>query len=246
TRQVSAPMPAAAAAPAAPVKAAAWPKPRGERAVGKTIRVTGTFDGRLRRHHGVGDLGEKGQAEGQKPIFELADGAVLKNVVLGAPAADGVHCEGSCAIQNVWWEDVGEDAATFKGGANAVYTVHGGGAREAADKIFQFNGGGKLVISRFQAARFGKVARSCGTCEPRRRTIILRDVTVTAPGLAIVGVNVDNGDTAALRNITVLNDPRRKLHVCERYRTGKGEPKRIGVGPDGEHCRYGASDVTYR
>ncbi|WP_413230240.1 pectate lyase [Kitasatospora herbaricolor] len=45
-------------------------------------------------------------------MLEPADGAVLQNVVLGDPAADGVHCNGSCTLKNVWWDNVGEDAAT--------------------------------------------------------------------------------------------------------------------------------------
>ena len=45
-----------------------------------------------------------------------------RNCLLGTddgrgPAADGVHCKGSCTLRNVWWQDVGEDAATFKGTA---------------------------------------------------------------------------------------------------------------------------------
>ncbi|QXE33264.1 pectate lyase [Streptomyces sp. GMY02] len=126
--------------------AAAWPSPTGTVAVGETIAVSGTYDGKLQRFYGTGDLGDGGQSEGQDPIFKLADGAVLKNVVLGSPAADGVHCSGSCTLQNVWWEDVGEDAASFKGtSSSATYTVTGGGAKSASDKVFQFNGAGKLT-----------------------------------------------------------------------------------------------------
>src|SRR5262249_14937094 len=37
----------------------------------------------------------------------LGDGGVLQNVIIGAPGVDGVHCEGTCTLRNVWWEDVG-------------------------------------------------------------------------------------------------------------------------------------------
>src|SRR5688572_18521686 len=118
---------------APPVQAAGstFPTPVGSpQAVGATIKVSGTRDGGMKRFYGTGDLGSGGQEEDQGPIFELADGATLKNVVLGAPAADGVHCKGSCTLSNVWWEDVGEDAATFKGTSAAqTMTVVGGGAR---------------------------------------------------------------------------------------------------------------------
>ena len=66
------------------------------------------------------------QKEGQIPHFILESGATLKNIVLGDPnygsgrdltagGADGVHCTGTCRIENVYWGDVGEDAATMRG-----------------------------------------------------------------------------------------------------------------------------------
>ena len=56
--------------------------------------------------------------------------ATLENVILGNPAADGIHCEGTCTLKNVWWEDVGEDAATLQGSsASQVMTIDGGGAQ---------------------------------------------------------------------------------------------------------------------
>jgi pectate lyase len=80
-----------------------------------TIPVSGTFDGGMKRYCCIGD---GGQSESQDPVFELAPGATIKNVIIGAPAGDGIHCLGNCTIQNVWWEDVGEDAATFLGGTD--------------------------------------------------------------------------------------------------------------------------------
>ncbi|KAI1708043.1 pectate lyase domain-containing protein [Ditylenchus destructor] len=110
----------------------------------------------------VPEFGDGSQSETQPPIFELEDGATVKNVILGAPSADGIHCKGSCIIENCWWEDVGEEAATFRGGASATYTVTGGGAKKAADKVFQHDGGGTLTIQNFQVEDFGKLYRSCG------------------------------------------------------------------------------------
>ncbi|MFF8842312.1 pectate lyase [Streptomyces sp. NPDC015127] len=236
--------------PAGAVAAPAWPTPSGQKAVSSTIEVSGTYDGGLKRFYGTGDLGDGGQGEGQDPMFKLKDGAVLKNVVLGSPAADGIHCMGSCTLQNVWWEDVGEDAATFKGtSSSAVYTVYGGGARKASDKVFQFNGAGKLVVTKFQVSDFGKLVRSCGNCSKQyKRTIILNDADITAPGKAIVGINTNYGDTAALRNIRIHGDSSRKIATCERY-TGNNtgdEPVKTGTGPDGTHCRFTASDISYQ
>ncbi|WP_306322496.1 MULTISPECIES: pectate lyase [unclassified Streptomyces] len=230
--------------------ASAWPSATGTKAVSSTISVSGTYDGGYKRFYGSGDLGGDGQDEGQDPIFNLKDGAVLKNVIIGSPAADGVHCAGSCTLQNVWWEDVGEDAATFKGtSTSSVYTVYGGGAKKADDKVFQFNGAGKLVVTKFQVSDFGKLVRSCGNCSTqyKNRNIIVNDVDVTAPGNSIVGINSNYGDTAALRSIRVHGDDDRDIEPCVRYQgnnTG-AEPKKLGSGPDGTYCRYTAADITY-
>ncbi|MFE2265805.1 pectate lyase [Streptomyces griseosporeus] len=229
--------------------AATWPTARGSQAVSSTIKVSGTYDGKLKKFYGSGDLGGSGQEEGQEPVFELADGAVLKNVIIGSPAADGVHCKGSCTLQNVWWLDVGEDAATFKGkSASAVYTVYGGGAKNADDKVLQFNGAGKLVVTRFRVENFGKLVRSCGNCSTQyKRTIVINDVDVTAPGTSIVGVNANYGDTAALRNVRVHGDSGKKIKTCTRFQgnnTGK-EPKELGSGPDGTSCLFTAADISY-
>ncbi len=229
--------------------ATAWPTPTGSQAVTKTISVSGTKDYGMKRLYGSGDLGTGSQDEDQGPLLELADGAVLKNVVIGSPAADGIHCLGSCTLQNVWWEDVGEDAATFQGkSSSSVYTVTGGGARKASDKVFQFNGAGKLTVTRFQVEDFGKLVRSCGNCKTQyKRTISVGDVDVTAPGKAIVGINQNYGDTATLSKVRIHGDSSKKIKPCVRYQgnnTG-AEPTEIGSGPDGTYCRYSASDITY-
>jgi hypothetical protein len=229
--------------------ATAWPEATGSKAVPSTISVSGTYDGRLKKFYGSGDLGTSDQSEDQGPVFELKDGAVLKNVIIGTPAADGVHCLGSCTLQNVWWLDVGEDAASFKGkSSSAVYKVYGGGAKGADDKVLQFNGAGKLVVSKFQVENFGKLVRSCGNCKTQyKRTIIINDVDVTAPGKAIVGINSNYGDTASLRHIRVHGDTKKKIKTCVRFQgnnTGK-EPTELGTGPDGTSCRFTASDIGY-
>ncbi|EEY55321.1 polysaccharide lyase, putative [Phytophthora infestans T30-4] len=92
-------------------------------------------------------------------------GATLKNVIIGKDQMEGVHCEqNGCTIQNVWWEDVCEDALSIKGGsASSVTKVIGGGARSADDKVIQHNGLGTVSIEGFYAQDFGKLYRSCGT-----------------------------------------------------------------------------------
>ena len=236
-----------ATAPAATTPAASWPTATGTKPVTATIPVSGTLDGGNVRYVGSGALGGDSQDEGQDPLFKLADGAVLKNVILGAPAADGVHCSGSCTLINVWWENVGEDAATFKGGASATYTVDGGGARSADDKVFQHNGGGTLTVKNFQVADFGKLYRSCGNCSTQhKRAVVLQNVVATAPAKSLVGINSNFGDTATLSKITVVGD--KDLDICVRFtgnNTGK-EPTKSGTGPDGTFCKYTASDITFK
>ncbi|MEU1516507.1 pectate lyase [Streptomyces sp. NPDC005811] len=234
----------------APANAATWPTATGSQAVSSTISVSGTKDYGYLRLYGTGDLGSGSQDEDQGPILELADGAVLKNVIIGAPAADGVHCKGSCTLQNVWWEDVGEDAATFKGtSSSSVYTVYGGGAKAASDKVFQFNGAGKLVVSKFAVQNFGTFVRSCGNCKTQyKRTIILNTIEVTYPGGRIAGINTNYGDSVALRAITVVGDSSKKIIPCQKYignNTG-AEPTTNGTSADGTYCNYTAADLTYQ
>ncbi|MEV0218888.1 pectate lyase [Streptomyces sp. NPDC050704] len=239
---------AAAAPPPAGSALGSWPTATAGRPVTSTVEVSGTYDGGLKRFFGSGALGGDGQDEDQDAVFELADGATLKNVVLGAPAADGVHCLGSCTLENVWWQDVGEDAATFKGTSpSARYTVIGGGARKADDKVFQHNGAGTLTIRNFQVAEFGKLYRSCGNCDTQyKRHVVIDNVRATGPGNTLVGINANYGDTATLSGVTIVGDS--GMTVCERFQgnsTG-AEPDKIGSGPDGTYCRYGTSAITYK
>ncbi|NBM18100.1 hypothetical protein GUY61_21305 [Streptomyces sp. GC420] len=160
----------------------------------------------------------------------------------------GIHCSGSCTLQNVWWEDVGEDAATFKGGSGAVYNVTGG-AKKAADKVFQHNGGGRLTISNFAAQDFKTLYRSCGNCSTQyKRSVVLNTVEVTAPATRLAGINTNYGDTAVLRGVTIIGDSSRRIVPCQKYignNTGK-EPTTNGSDADGTHCDYSSSDIGYR
>lgn len=234
--------------PADPDSPPSWPTANGSQAVSATIEVSGTYDGGLKRLYGTGDLGSGGQDEDQPPMIKLADGATLQNVILGAPAADGVHCAGTCTLKNVWWEDVGEDAATFRGGSSStVRTIDGGGAKLAQDKVFQHNGVGTLVVKNFQVDDFGKLVRSCGNCSTQNaRHIQLQNIWATAPGTSLVGINTNYGDTARISGVTIYEDGDRDMKICTKYRgTTSGEPSEIGSGADGTNCIYSSSDITY-
>lgn len=202
------------------------------------------FDGKMARYIGTGDLGSGGQKEGQDPLFRVKAGGSLKNVILGAPAADGVHCDGSCTIENVWWEDVGEDAITLEGGSSGnVYRITGGGARHATDKVIQHNGAGTLYVKNFLVEDFGKLYRSCGNC-PTQYTRHVEFDTILANGSksVLAGVNTKYKDSAKFVNIFADLT----MKICERYDgndTG-AEPNSLGSGADGTYCIYSTADIT--
>ncbi|MFI7432399.1 pectate lyase [Micromonospora haikouensis] len=232
--------------PTTPPPTGSWPTPTGQVGVDGTIAVSGVFDGGMRRYCCIGD---GSQEESQDPMFQLAAGATLQNVIIGGPAGDGVHCAGSCTLRNVWWEDVGEDAATFRGSGSPTFLVDGGGARSASDKVFQHNGAGTLTVQNFQATNFGTFYRSCGNCSTQyKRSVVIRNSTLTRPGNTVAGINVNYGDTARFSGITIVNDPSRAMVICRKYNgnnTGS-EPTQVGTGADGTNCLYSSSDLTYR
>jgi len=216
--------------------------------VAATIRVTSNYDGKMKRFIGSGALGGSGQDEGQDPIFLLASGATLENVVLGAPAADGIHCDGACTLRNVWWEDVGEDAATLLGSSDSqVMSIECGGARKASDKVFQHNGPGTMRITNFYAEDFGKLYRSCGNCKTQHeRHVEMSNIDAIKGKAALAGINTNYGDTAKFDQIRV-HDSNMKLSICDRY-TGNSsgaEPSKIGSGADATSCMYQASDIQW-
>ncbi|HWZ89797.1 MAG TPA: pectate lyase [Polyangiaceae bacterium] len=220
----------------------AWPAAMGStQKLSKTMSVSKDFDGKLQRFVSNG-LGDGGQSEGQSPLFELADGATLENVIIGAPAADGIHCLGSCSLKNVWWEDVGEDAATLKGSSSSqVMSIDCGGAMLASDKVFQHDGPGTMKISNFYVQTFGKLYRSCGNCSKQSaRHVVLSGISALA-GSDLAGVNENYNDTATFSNILVAPG----IVICQRY-TGNdtgAEPPATGSGPDGKVCIYQPSDI---
>ncbi|KAL1591746.1 hypothetical protein SLS60_011745 [Paraconiothyrium brasiliense] len=146
------------------------------------------------------------QAEGgdSDAVFVLQEGAVLSNVVIGPNNGEGVHCLGTCTLNNVWWTDVCEDAATFKQSSGTSY-VNGGGARKADDKVLQHNGGGTVAVKNFWAQDVGKVYRSCGNCETQHARKSTFDNIKMSGGSVVAGVNGNLGDTTSIKNSCVLD-----------------------------------------
>jgi len=223
-----------------------WPTATGSQSVSSTINVSGTYDGGMKRFTGSGTLGGSGQNEGQPPMFQIANGGTLTNVIIGNPAADGVHCSGSCTLKNVWWEDVGEDAATLNGSSSSqVMTIDTGGAKAAADKVFQHDGPGTMIIKNFCFQDFGKAYRSCGNCNQQYTRHVEFDNIMAMPKLGpLAGINTNYNDTAKFTRILIKAS---SGTICERY-TGNNtgaEPVKTGNGADGTYCMYSSSDITY-
>lgn len=216
-----------------------------------TVPAGTTYDGGGKRFQ----LSNGGQSEGQPPVFQLEEGATLRNAVIGDLAADGVHCVGNCTVYNVWWEDVGEDAATALGGPGTTMRVDCGGSFLGTDKTFQHNGQGTLHITRFVAdnwkSKGGKFYRSCGDCTGNKgpRTVIIENSRIHNHQ-TIVGVNssYSNGspaDKATLRNVYLLRW-NGEIEVCSTFKgVEKGSGSSSNIGPEWSTttCNVAYTDV---
>ena len=202
-----------------------------------------TFDGFkengnkwVRYDRGRKNLGNCKNVEGGKKdaVFLLYKGATLKNVILGANAVEHVHCESEgCTVENVYWEDVCEDALTFENGksSGAKFYVKGGGARNGSDKIIQHNSAGTVYISNFYCENSGKLYRACGNCKSGyqgKRTVVMNNVTTKNVG-TVAGYNSNFGDTVTLKSVSVTGG-----HVCRAFqgRNDGKEPSALGYDCD--------------
>nr|BFE71804.1 hypothetical protein GCM10020092_051050 [Actinoplanes digitatis] len=221
----------------------AWPSSASSVSISSTVNVSGTFDGGMKTYCCIGD---GSQSESQDPMFKIANGGTLQNVILGSPAGDGVHCEGTCTIRNVWWNDIGEDAATFKGTGGGTSYVIGGGARSGSDKTFQHNGNGTVSISGFYLSGSGKLYRACGNCTTSYQRHVKVDNVLLNDIDMVTGINSNWGDTATITRVTISNSS--SPVVCGKYKgVAKGsEPTYLGEGWDDSNCRVSRSDITYR
>jgi pectate lyase len=221
----------------------AWPSSAGSVSISGTQNVSGTFDGGMKTYCCIGD---GSQNESQDPMFKIANGGTLQNVILGSPAGDGVHCEGTCTLRNVWWNDIGEDAATFKGTGGGTSYVIGGGARNGSDKTFQHNGNGTVSISGFYLKGSGKLYRGCGNCTNSYERHVKIDNVLLDDIDMVAGINSNWGDTATITRVTLVNSS--SATVCGKYKgVSKGsEPTYLGAGWNDANCKVKQSDITYR
>lgn len=210
----------------------------------RVVAAGEVFDGLNKRYN----LSGGGQGEGQPPLFDVQEGGVVRNVIIGSAAADGIHCKGNCTIDHVWWEDIGEDAATAMGPAGTIMNVTCGAAFNGSDKTFQFNGRGELHISKFYVQSSGKLARTCGDCTNNGgpRKLVINDV-ITRDVSTIVGINTNFGDIATIRNLTLNNSGTSKTKICQVYKgvvKGSGSSSALGVEFDTANCDVRPADVT--
>ncbi|GMF65323.1 unnamed protein product [Phytophthora lilii] len=205
-----------------------------------------TFDGGLKTYQ-RSDITCEGQEESgsSTAVFKVEAGGTLKNVIIGADQMEGVHCDDhDCTIENVWWDDVCEDALSIKGGsASSVSTVTGGGARNADDKVIQHNGYGTVKIDGFYADTFGKLYRSCGTCGDKQRFVTVSNVYAVNPSVSIVTVNENYGDEATLSNIYIKADDDGYAVCAWSQGSEDGEPTELGDGIKDPLCQYAESDI---
>ncbi|KAL3458435.1 pectate lyase-domain-containing protein [Aspergillus heterothallicus] len=180
-----------------------------------------------------------GQTEGGQSdtVFVLQAGATLRNAIIGPDQSEGVYCLGSCTIENVWWEQVCEDALSLKGDEAGTYNVIGGGAQGAQDKVIQHNSGGTVTIDGFTVYDFGKLYRSCGTCGDIQRSAVIKNV-VAVQGMTLAGANQNFGDVVTIESSSCATDV---SAICQTYDAdaGGGEPEKISEDPT-DACVFSA------
>ncbi|KAF1981875.1 polysaccharide lyase family 3 protein [Aulographum hederae CBS 113979] len=224
-----------APAPAAPLQTT-FPTPKGTVNLSKVkvIAAGQSFDGGMKMYDRSPStcVGLAALSGGDKEAtFLLEQGASISNVILGKNGGEGIHCMGNCRITNVWWTDVCEDAATFKQKSGTSF-IRGGGAKGAADKVFQHNGAGTIDIANFYAEDIGKLYRGCGNCNnPNERHVKMENVIIKGVNVA-AGINANYGDTAIITNSCIQDGD-----ICGLF-TGvtKGQPKQYSKKPDGKSC----------
>ncbi|KAL3100855.1 hypothetical protein niasHT_029276 [Heterodera trifolii] len=203
-----------------------WPKATSDETVSATIKVSGgTKDFGNKRLTASSALGTGDQSEGQKALIRAEKGAVIKNLIIGQNGADGIHCYDGCTLQNVWWEKVGEDAATFRSSSGCKeynFLVTGGGVKNAADKVFQMNGAGTLTVKDFV------------------RKFVVDNVKVTGLKTLLCGINENYGDVATIKNVQISGASKK---VCAEFE-GNDKQKEppmlrsfdVGSSGDGKNC----------
>ncbi len=224
-----------------------WPTPKGS-----TVTISGTkavtnYDGGGALHEGNLNDCSVGDQSSTKALFEVADGGSVKNVIFGKNVGDGIHCLGSCTIDNVWFPYICDDAVTINvdGASSGTSTISNSGFKGARDKTIQHNGGNStLNISNVYVEVAGKLYRSCGSgggCTTSAKH------TVNISSVIAIGVDqvagVSENDSVTLSNICTFRTPT----LCNTYKVNSDTDSTKGANGTGEgpspNCSYKASDT---
>jgi hypothetical protein len=229
-------------------KTPTWPTPTGSTVtITKTMSVT-DYDGKGALHEGSTAFNDctVGDQNSTTAIIEVANGGSVKNVIFGKRVGDGIHCLGSCTIDNVWFPYICDDAITINADdtAKAASTISNSGFKGARDKIIQHNHGtSTLNISNVYAEVGGKLYRSCGSggaCDTSANH------TVNVSNVVAIGVNqivgISTNDRATLSNVCTFRSP----ILCNTYEVNSDNDSTVGANGTGEgpsaNCSYKASD----
>jgi hypothetical protein len=220
-----------------------WPT-----AVGSTVnisgtkQVSGTYDGKMALHEGNLNDCTTGDQSSTTPIMEVADGGTVKNVIFGSHIGDGIHCDGTCTLDNVWFPFICDDAVTMLGGSGKTMTLTNSGFKNARDKTIQHNGDGSMVvIDNVFANVAGKLYRSCGqgcSSSAKRTAKISNVIAIGVDQVAGVSTN----DHVTLSNICTYQSSQ----ICKTYLPGSETESTAGSnatpeGPDA-NCTYAGTD----
>jgi len=218
-----------------------WPTANGSRSLGSgiTVGANQTHDGGMQVHNGSLENCAAGDQDSVEPLIEVANGGTVKNVIMGNNVGDGIHCLGSCTIENVWFPYVCDDAISIMG--SGTVTIRNSGFKNARDKTIQHNGTANVTIDNVYVETAGKLYRSCGEgCSGNARTATLSNIV--AIGVDQVA-GVSENDTVTLRNICM----HRTFSVCSIYEPGSSDESTVGVngsneGPN-DNCNFSATDT---
>jgi hypothetical protein len=221
-----------------------WPTAVGSAVtISGTKSVSGTYDGKMALHNGNLNDCTTGDQSSTQAIIEIADGGSVKNIIFGTHVGDGIHCLGSCTIDNVWFPYICDDAITMLGGSGKTATITNSGFKNARDKTIQHNGDGSTVaLNNIYVETAGKLYRSCGqgcSSSAKRNATISNVTAIGASQIAGVSTN----DKVTLSNICTYRTP----SICRTYKPGTETETTIGAngtdeGPDA-NCIYKSTDT---
>lgn len=139
--------------------------PGNAQVVNETIVIEdgSTFDGQCQTYTAGSGLGDGSQDEGQDPVFRVENGSTLRNVVIGNNGADGIHLYNDATLDNIYFQDVGEDAVSIKSEGNFIVSNIEG--YDADDKFFQVNAESSLTVTNCIIHNAGKTLRQNGGTE---------------------------------------------------------------------------------